>query len=743
MRTSCFTLLLVLSWTHIRAATPPAAPDFLPLVEDICAQPAAAEAAHSTLEQRLWDYYQYPLDLNRTSRETLGGLCILTETQLDHLFAHMAHHGPLVSIYELQAIPTLDLPTIRRLLPFAHVDEAAADYRNQPWWTLSALRDKQSYASLRYQQQFPDKKGYQYDPKKDAIPYAGSPHNWAVRLHIRQPWGLGLGLSAQKRPGEATYTQHPKTGEHYLVPWRCHLLLKDQKYVKAWILGDYAVGYGQGLVLNAGFSMNKSSETVNLIRTNNLGIRPHTTTSQAALRGTALTWQWHPMEATLYLSSVPLDSTVKNDADTEYVQTLYRGGYYRTTSEQAKRAAVQETMIGGTLLCQGPTRGAHLGINALCGQYSLPLRPDLNKRSPLSFRGQRYTNTSLFYRYLWYNLHFFGEGGLSLQANTPLQPQQLAALAGVVASLSRYADATLLWRHYGQGFYSPYGRAFRQNSSANSNEQGIYLGAKIRPWRRLHLHGYYDHFYHPWKQGCPPTSGHSYLPWRQGHNPASGYSWLLKAEYQLSRKSLVYWQYKFIAHPKKETPEAAAQRRKVASKAKPKTSKSKKTPEEATYMLARQHTHKLCARYAWSRHISTRTEAQCICHQHDGPATAWGHAVVQDIVCKVRPLQLRVRIAYFHTTVQKENKAAKRKRKSLPLYFYEHNVWRTGFNFKPYRGHGLRYCILACYKPLSIIRLEAKYALTHYYDRASIGQGPEEIKAPYKHELALQATCRF
>lgn len=679
---------LTCAWPQAKAT----APDFTTLLEDVYAQPAADEASYNLLEQQLWEYYHSPLDLNQAPRETLSTLYILTETQLDHFFRHLARHGPLVSIYELQTIPTLDVPTIRRLQPFVHVDEVMADYRNRPWWTPSLLGARNSYALLRYQRIIPTQRGYKHS-KNDVVPYLGTPHGISMRLHIRQPWGFGVGLSTQKGAGE-TLAWHPETHRYGLSSWRSHVLLKNQKYFKTLVLGDYAVGYGQGLVLNAGFGMSKSSETIKVIRTNNLGIRPHTALGQAAFRGLAATWQWKPVEWTLYGSSVALDGKVQEDADTPYISTLYRGGYYRTQNEVNKKGRVREQVVGSTLVYKGPVRGAEIGINALYGHYSLPLYPKLKHRNPLAFQGQRYANGSIFYKYLWHNLHFFGEGGVDNR-------QQAAALAGIVASLSRYAAATILWRHYGQGFYSPYGKAFRDNSSSNANERGLYLGAKVQPLRRLHLDAYYDYFYRPWQLGR----------W------TSGYSWLGKATYQLSRKSLVYLQCKAVVKPKKITKPLAL-------------------------AISTQYTGKLCGKYAWSKTVSSNSEAQYIRHQHV-TAPTWGYAAVQDVAYKVRSLQLKVRAAYFNTTVQEENKGTNQKRKDHPLYFYEPNLLYTGFNFPAYRGRGMRCCLVICCKPTATVRLEAKYALTWYHDRQCISAGNTTIEGNRKHEIKLQAVYKF
>ncbi|MEL6539200.1 MAG: hypothetical protein AAFP93_00250 [Bacteroidota bacterium] len=692
MRGLCLALLFVVPLTYGRSQAGEEARDFTTLLQDICAQPAADEAPYHMLEQQLWEYYHAPLDLNHTSREALSTLYILTDTQLDHFIRHVARHGPLVSIYELQAIPTLDLPTIRRLQPFVYVDEVAADYRNRPWWAPAMLGARNSYISIRYQRTMPTQKGYQQN-REGVVPYLGSPHELAMRLHIRQPWGLGIGLSTQKGSGE-TLTWDPATRQYGFSPWRFHVLLKDQKYLKALVLGDYAVGYGQGLVLNAGFSASKSSEAIRVMRTNNLGIRPHTALGQAAFRGLAATWQWNLVEWTIYGSSVALDGTVRGEPDMHYVQTLYRGGYYRTQNDLKKKGRIREQVIGSTVVYKGPVRSAEVGINILYGYYSLPLCPDSEKHPPCVFKGQHYANSSIFYKYLWHNLLFFGEGGIA-------RHRQVAALAGVVASLSRYADATILWRHYRQGFYSPYGKAFRENASGNCNERGLYLGAKVRPLRRLHLDAYYDYFYFPWQLG----------------RRTSGYGWLLKGTYQLSRKSLLYLQCKAVVKPKKIT-------------------------EPLALAISTQHIGKLCGKYFWSKAVRTNSELQCAHHRH-ATAPKWVYAAVQDLVYRIRSLQLKARVAYFNTTLQEEGKAAKQQRKDYPLYFYEPNVLHTGFNFPAYRGRGMRYCLLICYKPIATMRLEAKYALTWYYDRQSISSSNTAMEGHRKHDIKLQAVYKF
>ncbi|MEL6152567.1 MAG: hypothetical protein AAFQ78_00915 [Bacteroidota bacterium] len=683
---SCLVLLLFVGLAGTALGNAKEKPDFAHLVEEIRAQQEeVGEIGYEALEEQLWEYYQQPLNLNSASYETLQSLHILTEVQLDALCRHTAQYGPLLSIYELQAIPTFDLATIRRLAPFVYVTEVTMDPRNQLLWP-QLLGKSNSYALLRYGRTLPAKQGYAYDEKRGAAPYAGSSDSFITRLQVRHPRGWGIGLSARKGAGEA-FTWDAATQRYGLAPWRCHFLLKDWGRLQTLVVGDYAVGFGQGLVLHAGFGMNKSSETIKVLRINNRGIRPHAALSNTAFKGIATTWRWAVVTLTSYYSIANLDGKVEGEdgAGGQYVRSVYRGGYYRTQGEIAKKAQVNEQVIGSTLVYKGPPRGIEVGLNALYSYYSLPIYPDTERGNPFRFCGQDHANGSLFYRYLWQNLHFFGEGALSKNGGK-------AALAGVVASLSRYADATVLWRHYGQDFHSLYGKAFRENSTANSNERGLYLGTKLRPWRRWHLDAYYDYFYFPW---C----------WGQS---AFGHSWLAKATYQPNRMMLAYFQYKASAKPKK--------------------------PKKSVDIIrGLRHSYKLRWQWSLSKAITLNSEAQWNSYRCLAAPTTWGCAVVQDVGYKVRRIQLKGRIAWFNIDAHANRMA-----------FYEPNVLYSGFNFPSYQsGQGMRYCVLCCYKPIPALRFAIKYALTWYWDKDCLGNGYEKIEGNFKHEIRAQAMLLF
>ena len=76
------------------------------------------------LLQQLGYFQRHPLNLNMASTEDLSQFPFLTDLQISHFIKYRALLGKLLSIYELQAIPSWDLSTIRKLLPYIFVGSA-------------------------------------------------------------------------------------------------------------------------------------------------------------------------------------------------------------------------------------------------------------------------------------------------------------------------------------------------------------------------------------------------------------------------------------------------------------------------------------------------------------------------------------------------------------------------------------------------------------------------------------------
>ena len=653
----------------------------------------ADQEDYATLEHVLWEYYQYPLNLNQASREELSLLGLLSETQLNAFFAHLAKNGALVSIYELQTIPEFDLPTIYQLINFVHIPEVYPKHR-LALGKLGIKGPQLGYWLSRYERVLETQKGYKINQKKGTIPYAGSPDHIITRIKYNHPQGWGWGIAGRKNPGEA-FTWDPTTNRYGFDVWTAYFMIQHKGILKTLVLGDYQIGYGQGLVVNAGFSMDKSSETIPIIRTSNLGIKPHSSLATHGFRGGAATVTWKKFMQTVYYAYNALDATVFRNPNTSelYVKSIQKNLLYRQESEIKKKGSLLEQVIGTTVLYQHKGQGIEIGINGLYHTYDIPIQPDLEK-NPWAFTGQDNYNISLFYRYLWHNVHFFGEGGISKSGGK-------AMLAGLVASLSAILDTSLLVRKYDKAFHSPYGKAFRANTTGNSNEQGLYIGFKLRPIKNLNLHTYYDYFRFPEATQSLP-------------NPSSGYSWLHKATYQISRSIVILAQYQ----------------EKNKAKKVPKAQQANQKDKNPFIKKGKKRKLKAQLKHAFSRYLDLSTEGQWSHYQLLDQPT-WGYALVQSATYKLRKLNMTGQIAWFDANYDNR------------LFFYEKAAMYSSTMPVPYYQKGIKYYLFLVYKPTPSWRFEAKYAFTWHKDQPSIGSNLEETMGNTRNEIKLQAIYKF
>ena len=669
-------------------------PEFTTLLDAIYSQQVAG-IDYEALCENLWEFYQHPIALNRASREDLGLLCILTDSQLDHFFEHLEKNGALCSIYELQAIPGFDLNTIYQLLPFVQVPETYPKYTSG-LAKLGSPSQQNSYWLSRYERTLENKLGYQLN-KKGYIPYAGSPDKIVIHCRYRHPQGWGLGMRGRKYQGEA-FTLDPATARYGFDVWAAYFLLVKKRLLKALILGDYQVGYGQGLVVNAGFSVNKSSEAIPGIRTNNLGIKPHTALSAYGLRGVAATVQWGSAELTAYYACTNLDGTVRKDDSPEhmYVERVQRDGFHRTKTEIARKGQVNEQVIGISLVGRARANKAELGINALHTHYAIPIQPKPTPGNSHSFTGRDNTNLGFFYRYLWQNLHFFGEGAICASGAK-------ATVLGVLASLSAKVDAFLLLRHYDPAFYSPHGNAFRENSSGNSNEQGIYLGLRLRPLQKLTFNAYYDYFNFP-----APTANRP--------KPSAGYDWLAKATYQFGKPTLLLLQCKG--------------KRKVRKVPQPKSKKDTLQGDTPSVAIGKQYKCKAQLRHAMRNKMELNSEGQWSQYRWRGKIT-WGYALRQSVTYQKGRFSITGQVAWFDTDSKNS------------FGFYEKDVLYGRAPPTSFDKKGVKCGIYVCYKPMPSWRVELKYTFTWHLGETSIGHTHEKIKGNTRNEIKLQVMYKF
>ncbi|WP_168797489.1 ComEA family DNA-binding protein [Neolewinella litorea] len=463
------------------------------LIEDVVAQQAeeGGEFTFNAAFDVLEAYARRPLDLNAATAEELGSLYLLSPLQIDRLLAYREALGRFISIYELQAVPGLDLETIRRLLPYVKVGTGLDDV-SVPLSTLLTQGTREVY--IRAGRRLERARGY--TPPNPA--YAGSPLRLYTKYRQRYGNQLSLGVVAEKDPGEPFFR-----GGRGFDFYSAHLFLRNlDRRVRAVALGDFTVSMGQGLILFTGFGFGKSSYTTSVARTSPT-LQPYASVNEFNfMRGAGTTLALgEDLELTLFGSH--RRRTANPTRDSLGVTSLNLSGYHRTVGERMDRNALTQTSYGGSLRYR-PTPRLHLGLNLLGEHLSRPLLPTPRPYNRFYFRGTDLQNVSLDYRYRLRNFSFFGEVAGAVGAGT-------AMLHGVNLGIDRRTDVAVVYRKYDRDYQALSAQPFGE-SGGGRNEEGLYVGLEVRPAARWRINAYYDLWHHDWVRYNldAPTAGREY-----------------------------------------------------------------------------------------------------------------------------------------------------------------------------------------------------------------------------------------
>ncbi len=134
-----------------------------------------------------------PLNLNTASEEQLRALLILSSTQLFDFLQYRSEAGPLLSVYELQVIPSFTEATIRLLEPFVLVE----DSQSTGWKGLKSriLHEKNNYLVTRLERTLETRAGFKDDA--GSLQYAGDATKWYNRFRVSSPGDFSFGVTAE------------------------------------------------------------------------------------------------------------------------------------------------------------------------------------------------------------------------------------------------------------------------------------------------------------------------------------------------------------------------------------------------------------------------------------------------------------------------------------------------------------------------------------------------------------------
>jgi hypothetical protein len=665
-------------------------------IEDLSENIGNESADLTTLVENLNYYKEHPLNLNTATREELQDFLLLSDVQIENLLVHREQFGVMLNIYELQTVDGFDLATIYKILPYVKV----ADMTDAGHFSFAEMRaNGKNEIIIREQRILEEQKGY--TPIDSAslaenpnARYLGSRDHLYVRYRFTYSNFVSAGVTMDKDAGEEFFRGTQKNGFDY---YSAHLCVRNIGIVKAAVIGDYQVTFGQGLTAWTGYSFGKTSMTLNT-KKNGMGIRPYTSVDENKfLRGAGTTLRFGKFESSAFFSLKKRDANITASDTTDgqnieilEVSSLQITGLHSTPSEIADKHAITETIYGGNFSYKG--KRLQVGVTGMHADYSAVLHRDLSLYNQFEFAAKSNTVFGADYDFSFHNFHFFGEGSRSANGG-------MAFINGVLISIDPRLAFTIHTRWLGRDFQNLYSSVFAEGLNP-ANERGVYFGIAAKPLRRFTLSAYIDHYFFPWMR-------------YQIDAPSQGTDFLCQLNYTPDKKTDMYFRYrhrdKFI---NANDDEAAID-----------------------YIVPlTQDNWRFNIQYPVGKSIRLRNRVEYSRYHPSNKKAENGFVIWQEISYKQlgKPVSFSARYALFQTDSY-----------NAAIYAFE-NEMPTVFSVPAYYYKGSRVYLLINYDISRKVELFFRVAQTFYYNQQIISEGSlTEIKGNTKTEAKVMLRVKF
>lgn len=666
--------------------------DLMDLIEDYVQGLESEDFDFNTLFEDLEQYRRHPISLNKASKSELAELKLLSQLQINNLHNYISEIGPLISIYELQAIPGFDLVTIRRILPFIKVDDGTFGSTT----SISKMLVKGlNELYIRTGRVLETKRGFIPSPSTGLPPYIGDPFDHFIRFRHTYENRLSYGFTAQKDPGEAFFAANNPYGFDF---YSFHFFLRNSnRWLKSLAIGDFRVSFGQGLLIHSGFATRKSAFVMNIKRSGD-PLRQYTSLDENNfMRGVGITItpqkNW---EITAFASykgrdaNIVLDSLEDVDDEVFAFTSILASGLHRTPREIENKNALKHFNFGTRIKYENVN--GHLAANLLYDQFDKPFRRNPQPYNQFLFSGSRLLGLSFDYTYIHKNFHWFGETAMSGNGS-------IATINGMFASLDRSLDLALLHRHLPRNYHSIFPNVFAESITGN-NERGMYIGAELKPNKSWRISAYADFWQHPWLRF-------------QVDAPSHGYEYFSRVTYLVKRKAELYLQYRVKTRERNDNSNPEIKNRPLI-------------PHSRSQWRL-QFNHKV------NKELELRNRLEWSAYQIGSSNPTRGFLVYQDVLYKpvLFPLSIVSRIAFFDTEDFNSR-----------IYAYENDLLYY-FSVPVLFNQGVRYYVNLRYRGIRNLSIEFRFAQTWYTNIDRIGSGFELIEGNTRSDWRMQLKYQF
>lgn len=463
-----------------------------------------SESSDATQISEELDYFkQNPVDINTASQNELEQIPGLSPI-LAKAISDYRKHAVFMSERDLLKIPHFTREVFVQIKDFITVNPLVRAKRYEVDYRQRAKRNIEE--SRNFQDEKYDGSIYQFYERINA----------GYQPFLKRPQAqIRAGAVFEKDPGEKRLNDH-QVG---------FVELQDFPFIRKSVIGNYQLEFGQAVSMWSSSGMSKSSEAVGSVKKKARGISAYNyATENAGYYGAAAQFDLRGIEilknidVTGFYSYSKLDASFDSDGS---VNSIIIDGLHRDSGEVSKKNYLLETVEGANV-------AYHFGASKIAvtfygQQFDRRFITRDSVRSLYNFAGSNNNVISLHHDVYVGNINFFGE--------TAKDKRDHFAWNSGIQGYWPKAEWVIFYRSYSKDFQSLHSYAFGEQNGKTQNEEGIYLGLKVRPKRGTTIQLYYDIFRYPWRSYDVPK-------------PVTGDDFLAKAEQRVGSRIVAQIQFK-------------------------------------------------------------------------------------------------------------------------------------------------------------------------------------------------------
>lgn len=429
------------------------------------------EAYISELKDNINYYLNNPININTATRSDFEKLVFISPIYINAIINYRQENGNFKNINELNFIDIIDDNTLDLI---KHFFTLIKDPEKKFDLFRAIKNSKQEFFSSYYQTL---KRAYGYNIKNG---YLGPNFGFRTFYRISSPRYIYGNIQVNNAPG-APFGKGSFTSGYVLI--------KNTGVLKSLHIGDYQLQFGQGLVFWGGYSLNKSYDPINIIKSPQEDVLYNSSLTYGFNRGVTVLLEKNKFSVRPFFSYRGIDANLTWSNNDYKITSISSNSYYRTKSEIETRNSAHELAAG---LSVGYRINPEFNVSMLVSSLSYS-HDFFHLTYPYKLfqnydRNKNYI--SLASDYQRKNYMIFGEV-------STLNFKETAILLGSTAVLNPKVILGILYRNFSRGYSSPYANPISESSTYN-DESGLYWGLKLIFNKQLQFSIFLDTFKFSW-----------------------------------------------------------------------------------------------------------------------------------------------------------------------------------------------------------------------------------------------------